>query len=1151
MSFILKKSCFLLLVLILSACGDKKVIPSTEMVNNSSLASLNKEVDVDLSAKVLTDLQTEILPYYRYPSLTLILVPKGDIQKSIEALIAGGGELIYDPNNRLGATVPFYLASLSPEQINDSSFMESLKLKAASLDSSNTLVKPVTTKLKSGSITPENFIPTKSVGIDSVVGYGETRESLGEDTVVAVIDTGVDASHPGFEGRVDYWYDATEEVQVSLKPVATSNLTFSLDQKVLELPRDIAKGEVFIASLKESDLAAQLSNTGKEEISFLDINLNKSSDVFPVIAVKTESGVKVYFDVDGDYKFSKKESKALIDYNLTTKSKRNLGMVEFPTRNSILKYPLLVEEKEDEIIIGLGKTGGMHGTHVAGIIAANDPENHLVGAAPKAKIMALKVCTQISCTDSAIIKALYKTFYNKKGLIPDVVNISLGSHEKYKKGVYSYILDDLSAKFGTIFFVSASNSGPGFRSLNHIGNTGAVVTVGANVSSKTLSDQYNLPGGSTINNENLLFFSSLGPSYTSEMKPNIVAPGAAISTVLTAEGYMSQANGTSMSSPLAAGAMAAIIGSLKKEDKSLFEHINSQRKLNKKRTVKSKRTLLPYVYGMRDALQKTAIELEDLTLAQQGYGLIDAGSAKSSLRDILTKLNSNESDYFEVVINNHKKSYERNTHALRQEFTLTLGLDGERTLKSKANILANGVDVKLAKIEIIGTNGKVQKMIADSTGLEDFTKFFSIIDQGNASNQKLGTHVTFNNRRTKSFYSKRNLANMKRGSTYIAHYKISYKGNTVQNILDVVHMPLLLRKQKISVPAIDPSLKSVAKGFYRKNVEIAQNTFHRYPLMIDSKMQSIDIKTAIDSSSSGLLYVQLYDPTGKEVSFKSSTNNSINGYNQASINVSTLKEGKVQAGIWELTISTSSSTWLSSSVYDLIVDTSSFGALKSEYTLKEGSSLEVPVAVNTNVVSKVIFESFEEVQDISVDVKSGHFSFYPIGDIEEDKVSLSIKYLKSSSNTYWGSIVPSLFVKEDGKFVKAENSFKTKTSGSRRIFTDIKSEGKKLYFALDTITNYSVEALGSKKRPSSVTVSKISKLSTQPNIEYSISNFLEHGLSLVKISYPNNLKMADKYISSSVRVISGALKETKNEKGETLIETTSKNKSDTFKLIIK
>ena len=63
------------------------------------------------------------------------------------------------------------------------------------------------------------------------------------------------------------------------------------------------------------------------------------------------------------------------------------------------------------------------------------------------------------------------------------------------------------------YFVSASNSGPGYRTLNGIGNTGAVIQVGANVSKETLKSQYNLPDGEPAAAEGMHNFSSLGPSY--------------------------------------------------------------------------------------------------------------------------------------------------------------------------------------------------------------------------------------------------------------------------------------------------------------------------------------------------------------------------------------------------------------------------------------------------------------------------------------------------------------------------------------------------------------------------------------------------------------------------------------------------------------
>ena len=123
---------------------------------------------------------------------------------------------------------------------------------------------------------------------------------------------------------------------------------------------------------------------------------------------------------------------------------------------------------------------------MAGIIGANDPKTKLIGAAPSTRFMSFKVCSGFSCTDAAIIKALHNAFYNGQ-IMPDVINISLGSMEGYRRAVYTDLMNDLSSKFGTVIFISASNNGPGFRSLNSLGNSGATVTVGANVSAETLS----------------------------------------------------------------------------------------------------------------------------------------------------------------------------------------------------------------------------------------------------------------------------------------------------------------------------------------------------------------------------------------------------------------------------------------------------------------------------------------------------------------------------------------------------------------------------------------------------------------------------------------------------------------------------------------
>jgi len=1110
------------------------VIPSKVIDDNDSLGHATERADAaeQNALEVVKKLQTEIVSMHQHPTLTLVLIPKDDIQASIKSLKKGGGKLIYDPNNGASSTVPFFIAELTPDQINNSEYMSSLNIKAASVENPETAIRPIKTKISSDSITPTNFIPTDSVNLPGLLIGGHTRENLGEGITVAVIDTGVDASHPGFNGRVSYWYDASQETRTKMHAVeASAEGEVTVNNRTFKMPANLPAGELFVSTINENKLLAQLSAESKESKPFLDLNLNKKGDEYLVVAVKTNDGVKVFFDTNASLDFGKKELISLINYNDTKQNNRDAGMVQFASRNSIVKYPLLLEQEGDDLFVGLGKTGGMHGTHVAGIMAANDPKNNLVGAAPKANIMALKVCTAISCTDSAIIKALYKTFYNEKGLIPDVVNISLGSHERYAKGVYSHIFDDLSAKFGTIFFVSASNSGPGFRSLNHIGNTGAVVMVGANVSKQTLQDQYNLPDGVNVQKENLLFFSSLGPSYTGEMKPNIVAPGAAISTVLTAEGYMSQANGTSMSSPLAAGTMAAILSTIKKDNKSLFNTIDSIRAKSLNRSLKANGSLLPYVYAMRDSLQQTATEQLNLTRAQQGYGLINAAKAKIELEKNLDLLNNKDKTYFEVVLNNYQEAYERKTVSKITKFGLSIGADGERPLSDLATIQAKGVDVILDRVEILHASGKVD--VLGNSGL----KYFHIIDQGNPNAKKVKTHVTFVNRRTKAFYSKRNLEAMEEGKTYLAHYRIMHNGAVVQNILDVVHSAFKMKESDISVPSIDPSIKSTKEGFAKKGISIPANNFHRYPIRVDSSMQFINVKVAIDPSMSGLLYVQLYDETGKEQSFETAVSNNIYPYSQANIRVPLIKNGKSKAGIWELTVSTGSSTWMSKSKYDLLVEADSFGTKKNKMAVKAGDLLEIPVQLDGNPISKVLMRNLKQLHKQDVKVKSGHFSFHPLVQGDSTEVSISIN---DSKGSYWGNIDHRLFVKENGKFVAFSGKFKSSDEDGVRSFTAIDKTAEILYFALDTITNYDLESSINTNRASTVEVITTYPKAITLAVDLSFTNHSDFDLGMVKIKSSIELGVVPKegdtvsYITGELLIISGKVTSYVTAGGETI-----------------
>jgi hypothetical protein len=184
-----------------------------------------------------------------------------------------------------------------------------------------------------------------------------------------------------------------------------------------------------------------------------------------------------------------------------------------------------------------------HGTHCAGIAAANGPG--LKGVAPDAKLMAIKVLNEWgSGYDSWIIAGIeYAVDPDGNPLTDDgvdIISMSLGAPNGDPGDPMSTAVNNAYRK-GVLCVIAAGNNGSLYNTIGTPGCAHEALTVGA-------SDK----------NDNIAYFSSRGPSLNSfEIKPNVLAPGYDIHSSIPNNGYANW-NGTSMATPHVSGAAALV-----------------------------------------------------------------------------------------------------------------------------------------------------------------------------------------------------------------------------------------------------------------------------------------------------------------------------------------------------------------------------------------------------------------------------------------------------------------------------------------------------------------------------------------------------------------------------------------------------------------
>ncbi|MGE7840577.1 S8 family peptidase [Lysinibacillus sp. NPDC093712] len=183
-----------------------------------------------------------------------------------------------------------------------------------------------------------------------------------------------------------------------------------------------------------------------------------------------------------------------------------------------------------------------HGTHVAGIIAAENNEMGVLGVAPNCKLLILKILNRFGeGSYNGLISALQyiKRWQGQNGEKVQVINLSLGG-PTHKDELYT-VIKELHT-LGIVIVSAAGNEGDGLSTTDEISFPGFY--------KETLSI-------GSINQQ-------LAPSIFSGSHLNIdfVAPGEGIlSTHLNGE-YV-ELNGTSMATPHVSGATALALQLIK------------------------------------------------------------------------------------------------------------------------------------------------------------------------------------------------------------------------------------------------------------------------------------------------------------------------------------------------------------------------------------------------------------------------------------------------------------------------------------------------------------------------------------------------------------------------------------------------------------
>ncbi|HHV78852.1 MAG TPA: S8 family serine peptidase [Firmicutes bacterium] len=392
---------------------------------------------------------------------------------------------------------------------------------------------------------------------------GLSEGNRGAGTVVAIVDTGVDPSHPalGRSPSGDYkivdWIDLTGEGRVDTSTVAGARWgRLHTEFGVVKLGKVLSlSGQYHYGVFRENQIPRQapvmtkFQGTSGDGWFLVVVVDSKKAGVYDTVIVDANGNMDLSDDVPLT-KFSAGHSFASF-----SKAGTRLGAARLPFVVSN------VSTDGKKVVLGFDANG--HGTMVAGIAAGYDGERYS-GVAPAASVIVIKA---LGSDGNGSMDRVLKGVRLAGARGADVVNLSVANTgEVLMENLDEEGVDEEPGAgpgvSGSLVVAAVGNGGPGLGSArlpSDFGNMGIFASAGY---TPDLLEAY---GVGSARRPGIFVFSAVGPSAENGLVPSVVAPGIASGPVpkwLSASGY-SIGEGTSIASAHTAGVALVVLGAVR------------------------------------------------------------------------------------------------------------------------------------------------------------------------------------------------------------------------------------------------------------------------------------------------------------------------------------------------------------------------------------------------------------------------------------------------------------------------------------------------------------------------------------------------------------------------------------------------------------